>query len=74
MKFQEDENMNSCIFCNITLCSSFTVNRCVEAEQSSAYCLLLDGLLLSLFLDPEDGGDVFLQMAVAFNGLNCVGI
>jgi hypothetical protein len=27
------------------------------------------GFLLNLFFDPEDGGDMFLKMSVAFNGL-----
>jgi hypothetical protein len=43
--------MKSTIFWDITLCSPLKVNRrCFHAV-----------FLLSLFFDPEDGGDMFLR-------------
>jgi hypothetical protein len=30
-------------------------------QQEGIYLLLHDGFLLGLFVDPEDGGDVFLR-------------
>jgi hypothetical protein len=48
--------MKSTIFCDITPCSVSSVNgRFGETYRPPA------GLLLNLFFDPEDGGDMFLQ-------------
>jgi hypothetical protein len=42
----------SSIFWDITPCIPLIVNR---------RCMLQAGFLLGLLLDPEDGGDIFLQ-------------
>jgi hypothetical protein len=36
-------------------------NASILRVQSFACCLLQSGFLLGFFLDPEDGGDIFLQ-------------
>jgi hypothetical protein len=52
--------MKSTIFWDITLCSLLKVN-CQVASRSLLATSVHAGVLLGLFFDPEDGGDMFLQ-------------
>jgi hypothetical protein len=50
-------SLESIIFWDITPCSPLKVIR----RFGGTYCLHLQGFLLGLFFDPEDGGDMFLR-------------
>jgi hypothetical protein len=49
--------MKSTVFCDISPCSQLRVNRNFRGTCH----LHLQGFLLGLFFDPEDGGDMFFR-------------
>jgi hypothetical protein len=69
--------MKSTIFWDITLCSPLEGNRRSggtyprHLQVEIATCFQA-GFLLSLFFDPEDGGNVPLKRQLTFNGLHSV--
>jgi hypothetical protein len=50
--------MKSTVFCDITPCTPFKINRRFAALLATCFYA---GFLLLLFFDPEDGGYIFLQ-------------
>jgi hypothetical protein len=55
-----NRNERSSVLGDVTPCNSLKVN-CHFRGIGSSCSLLHAGLLLGLFVDPEDGDDVFLQ-------------
>jgi hypothetical protein len=55
-------DMKNYIFCDIMQCSPLKVDRYFGGgDRGSACCLLHTGLLLGLFVDPEERSVMFLR-------------